>query len=125
LKGGPRGRVVVETPGGRVGDLAMVASGAPVFRKGERLVLFLEPSGEASSPGGRRHGVVGWNQGRMSVRRDPRTGRDVVDDKTAGATLLDRQGRPVGEGRSGRGPADLQDLLREVERLVAGAGAAP
>ena len=123
LKGGPRARVVVETPGGRVGDLAMVASGAPVFHAGERLLLFLEPAGAATggaaAEGGRRHGVVGWNQGRMNVRRDPRTGRDVVEDRTAGTLYLDRQGKPVGPGRSGRGPAELQDLLREVERLVA------
>ena len=118
FKGGPRARVVVETPGGKVGDLAMVASGAPVFHAGERLVLFLEPSGGAAR-GGKRHGVVGWNQGRMMVRRDPRTGRDLVEDRTAGTLYLDRQGKPVGPGRAGKGPAELQDFLRDVERLVA------
>jgi len=118
LKGGPRTRVVVETPGGRVGDLAMVATGAPVFHAGERLVLFLEPAG-ATAGGGRLHGVVGWNQGGMIVRRDRRTGRDLVEDRTAGTLFLDQQGKPVGPGRSGRGPAELQNLLREVERLVA------
>jgi hypothetical protein len=127
LKGGPRDRVVVETPGGRLGDLAMVASGAPVFHAGDRLLLFLEPAGPAAGGGGRRHGVVGWNQGGMIVRRDRRTGRDLVEDRTAGTLYLDRQGKPVGPGRSGRGPAELQQLLREVERLVDGAprGSAP
>ena len=124
LKGGPRARVVVETPGGRVGDLAMVAAGAPVFHAGERLLLFLEPAGitaggVSGADGGRRHGVVGWNQGGMIVRRDRRTGRDLVEDRTAGTLYLDRQGKPVGPGRSGKGPAELQNLLREVERLVA------
>jgi hypothetical protein len=118
FKGGPRASVVVETPGGKVGDLAMVASGAPVFHAGERVVLFLEPAGGPAG-GARRHGVVGWNQGRMVVRRDPRTGRDLVEDRSAGTLYLDRQGKPVGPGRSGKGPAELQEFLRDVEHLVA------
>jgi len=93
LLGGPRARVIVETPGGRVGDQTMIASGAPVFQRGERVVLFLEPAGEqrpgAGALGGARtppggaalHAVVGWNLGRVSVRRDPLTGRDRVEDR--------------------------------------------
>ena len=123
LKGGPRSRVVVETLGGRVGDQTMIASGAPVFRVGERLVLFLEPAGvsgaDAAGGGAGPRAVVGWNLGRMIVRRDPRTGRDLVEDRTSGSLYLDRQGRPVGPERSGKGPAELQQFLGEIERLVA------
>ena len=131
LLGGPRARVIVETPGGRVGDQTLIASGAPVFHSGERVVLFLEPAGEQRpgpaggngahrSPGGAAvHAVVGWNQGRMSVQRDPRTGRDQVEDRTAGSLYLDRQGRPVGPERAGKGPAELGQFLQEVERLIA------
>lgn len=123
LKGGPRLRVVVETPGGRVGDQTMIASGAPVFRAGERLVLFLEPAGaagaDAAGGGAGPRAVVGWNLGRMIVRRDPRTGRDLVEDRTSGSLYLDRQGRPVGPERSGKGPAELRQFLGEIERLVA------
>jgi hypothetical protein len=139
LKGSPRDKVIVETPGGRVGDQTMIASGAPVFRPGERVVLFLEPAGERrpdTASGSRTrqapgvaslHAVVGWNLGRMSVRRDPRTGRDLVEDRTSGSFYLDRQGRPVGPERAGKGPAELRQFLREVERLVAAgaAGGAP
>lgn len=123
LKGGPGSRVIVETPGGRVGDQTMIASGAPVFRAGERLVLFLEPAGasgtDAAGGGTGRHAVVGWNLGRMFVRRDPRTGRDLVEDRTSGSLYLDRQGRPVGPERSGKGPAELRQFLGEIERMVA------
>lgn len=131
LLGGPRARVIVETPGGRVGDQTMIASGAPVFHPGERVILFLEPAGEQrpvaagrsgprpSPSGAALHAVVGWNQGRMSVRRDPRTGRDQVEDRTAGSLYLDRQGRPVGTERAGKGPAELGLFLQEVERLIA------
>jgi hypothetical protein len=130
LKGGPRVRVVVETAGGMVGDLAMVASGAPVFRAGERVLLFLEPSGgpQAGAAGGAgagRHGVVGWNLGRMTVRRDPGTGRDLVEDRSAGTLYLDRAGKPIGPARSGKGPAELQQFLKEIERLVAGGSTGP
>lgn len=119
LKGGPRAQVIVETPGGRVGDQAMIASGAPVFRAGDRVVLFLEPAGAADPGAAPRHAVVGWNLGRMIVRHDPRTGRDLVEDRTSGSLYLDRQGRPVGPERIGKGPAELKQFLGEVERLVA------
>lgn len=119
LKGGPRARVIVEAPGGRVGDQTMIASGAPVFRAGDRVVLFLEPAGAADPGAALRHAVVGWNLGRMTVRRDPRTGRDLVDDRTSGSLYLDRQGRPVGPERSVKGPVQLKQFLGDVERLVA------
>jgi hypothetical protein len=119
LKGGPRAQVIVETPGGRVGDQTLIASGAPVFRAGDRVVLFLEPAGAADPGAAARHAVVGWNLGKMSVRREPRSGRDLVEDRTAGSLYLDRQGRPVGPERSGKGPAELKQFLGEVERLVA------
>ncbi len=55
----------------------------------------------------------------MSVRRDPLTGRDRVEDRTAGSLYLDPQGRPVGPERTGKGPAELGPFLQEVERLIA------
>jgi len=118
LKGGPRARIVVETPGGRVGDQTMIASSAPVFAKGERAVLFLEASGPLVGRAERRFSVVGWNLGCLSVHHDPQSGRDLVDDRTGGALYLDRQGRPIDPGRRGAGPAELQDYLRRVEALV-------
>src|SRR5258706_6787455 len=81
LLGGPRARVIVETPGGRVGDQTMVASGAPVFRSGERVVLFLEPAGEqrpgpaggsgahGSPGGGGPDAGGGWEPGGVGGRR--------------------------------------------------------
>jgi len=124
LKGGPRAQVIVETPGGRVGEVAMIASGAPVFHAGDRVVLFLESAGGRAAGGGgaggpaRRHAVVGWNLGKMDVTRDPRTGRDLVRDRTSGALYLDRQGRPVTPERAGKGPAELQQFLEQVQGLV-------
>ena len=78
LKGGPRARVEVKAPGGRIGDVGMIAAGAPVFHVGDRVVLFLEAAGSGAGGGApRRHAVVGWNLGKMDVTRDPRTGREA------------------------------------------------
>ena len=126
LKGGARAQVIVETPGGRIGEVAMIASGAPVFHTGDRVVLFLElarsqGAGGRGAAGGaaRRLAVVGWSLGKMDVTRDPRTGRDLVRDRTSGASYLDRQGKPVTPERAGKGPAELQQFLEQVQGLVA------
>jgi len=56
LKGGPRVQVIVETAGGRIGDVAMIASGAPVFRAGRRTTppcgRGLEPRQDGREPRG-------------------------------------------------------------------------
>jgi len=112
LKGGPRARILLVTPGGRVGDKTLIASGAPVFARGERVVLFLH------GDEGRPFGIVGWNQGKLMVSRDPRTGRDLVRGQAAGVLLLDRQGHPVEPGRQGAGPVELGDFVRQIEAIL-------
>ncbi len=122
IKGGPRKQVVIEIPGGKVGDQMMVASGAPVFSKGERIVVFLQrpsaapvQSGAAITP----FGVVGWNLGKMPVRHDPHTGRDLVHaPATSGATYLTPGGRPVDPSRHVRAPAELRQFLQRIEDLI-------
>jgi hypothetical protein len=114
LKGGPRSTVVIETPGGKVGDQIMVASSAPVFSAGERVVVFLSRTGQ---PG--RLGVVGWNLGKMEVRRDARTGRDLVRGGGGGAVYLDPWGKRIHPERMGAGPVELGQFLKQVEDLVA------
>jgi hypothetical protein len=118
LKGRPGRRLVVETPGGTLGDRTLIASGAPVFIHGDRVVLFLQPAGRREGAGAPRFAIVGWNQGRFAVRRDPRTGRDLVDDRSGGALYLDGNGRPVDTGRLGAGPVPLDRFLEEVEGRV-------
>jgi hypothetical protein len=124
LKGGPRKRVTVEVPGGKVGEQIMIASGAPTFSEGERVVLFLSRPGNGT---GRRgpdaaasFAVVGWNLGKLRVRHDGRTGRDLVHDPGGGAvTYLGPDGRAVDPRRRGRVPVELQQFLRRVEDLLA------
>lgn len=121
LKGGPRATVVFEVPGGRVGDTMMVASGAPVFRAGERVALFLDrsrgPDETEEAARARPLGVAGWNLGRMIVRRDPATGRDLVQRSAGGASYVGRDGRPMSEP-AGEGPVDLSRFLERIERAL-------
>ena len=119
LKGGPRNSVTLEVPGGKVGDRIMLASGAPVFARGERVVVFLEGPGDRGQAAGPGHlSVVGWDQGKLEVRRDPRSGRDLVRGRTGGSAHLDRQGREVDRGLLDAGPEELQRFLDRVEDLI-------
>ena len=117
LKGGPRERVTLEIPGGTLGGTTLVASGAPRFSVGERVVLFLEPQAAG------RFGVTGWNQGRFTVRRDPRTGRDLVTQPGGGSLYVGRDGRPAPRDPRLAGPRVLADFLRDIEVIVAGSDA--
>ncbi|HYV19634.1 MAG TPA: hypothetical protein VFC25_11480 [Verrucomicrobiae bacterium] len=112
LKGGPRAEVVVEVPGGTLNGTTLVASGAPRFTEGERVVLFLEAAGG-------RFGVTGWNQGRFTVRRDPNTGRDLVTQPGGGSLYVDAQGRPAPRDPRLAGPRVLEDFLRDIEAISA------
>jgi hypothetical protein len=116
LKGGPRAEVVVEVPGGTLNGTTLVASGAPHFTEGERVVLFLEAAGG-------RFGVAGWNQGRFTVRRDPRTGRDLVTQPGGGSLYVDAHGRPAPRDPRLAGPRVLEDFLRDIEAIAARAAA--
>ena len=121
LKGGPRALVAFEVPGGRVGDTTLVASGAPIFRRGERVLLFLDrgrgPGEPEEAARARPLGVAGWNLGRMTVRRDPATGREVVRRGAGGALYVGRDGRPVAEP-GGEGPVELGGFLERLKGIL-------
>ena len=59
-------------PGGQIGRYKNVMVGAPEFRQGEEVVLFLSAAGPSIAH------VFGLNQGVYRVRVDPRTGRRLV-----------------------------------------------
>ena len=63
--------VSFQVPGGQIGRYRSVMIGAPVFRRGDEAVLFLQ------SADGVAH-VFGLNQGVFRVRIDPRSGRRIV-----------------------------------------------
>lgn len=116
LKGGPRTTLTFDVPGGTFAGRTLVAEGAPSIRPGERVVLFLGRSGGGPTV---PLGVAGWNQGHFRVRRDPRTGRDLVTQPRGGTLYVDRQGRPQPPDPRLTGPTVLDDFLRGVEAAIA------
>ncbi|HJZ84604.1 MAG TPA: hypothetical protein VKN99_05500 [Polyangia bacterium] len=72
IKGVPGHTLVVEAPGGKVGDIAMRVLDGPEFRAGERAIVFLT----RSRPGD-VHRVLNLSQGKLAVVRDTSRG-DLV-----------------------------------------------
>lgn len=75
--------VIVETLGGRIGDLAMHVEGEPSFSVGERVIVFMRGGGPhtASRP-------VGMGQGVMRVRSEQ--GVETVSQSREGMLLMRR-----------------------------------
>jgi hypothetical protein len=71
-KGGASPSVRVVQLGGVVGNVRMTAHGALIWKKGEEVLLFLEPS----VPGAFQ--VAGFSQGMYRIERDARTGKAFV-----------------------------------------------
>lgn len=72
LKGGPGEVVTFRVPGGQIGRYRSTTIGAPEFREGDEVVLFLRADGPAVPH------VFGLSQGVFRVRRSPQTGERVV-----------------------------------------------
>jgi LysM repeat protein len=71
-KGAAAPSVRVVQPGGVVGNVRMTAHGALQWKKGEEVLLFLEPA----TPGAFQ--VAGFSQGKFLIERDPQSGTPFV-----------------------------------------------
>jgi hypothetical protein len=76
LKGNLGARLAVRVPGGQIGSRRALVIGAPMFRSGEQVILFLGGSGPALP------WIVGLNQGVFRVRQDGvrRLGKSGIDE---------------------------------------------
>lgn len=93
LKGSPPAQIEIRLPGGRVGGLATAVDGAPRFRPGEEVFVFLE-----RSPAG-GYTVAGWVEGTFRISRDARTGAETVTQDSSAFAVFDpatRAFRPEG-----------------------------
>jgi hypothetical protein len=98
--------------GGTVGDLTQTVHGMTHFVPGERAVVFLAGRADRAS-------VVGMAQGKRQVRRDPSSGRFLVNaPERAGATFIKTTPAsataPVFENRA----RSLDDLRADVRGLA-------
>lgn len=111
LKGNLGERVVVRVPGGEIGAFRSVVVGAPSFRTGEEVVLFLTAHGP-SLPA-----VIGLNQGVFRVVTDMTSGRKLVTPPAflVGTTEPQR----IERGSRSRQPVTMDTFANEVRTLAA------
>ena len=113
-KGGSAETITVRVPGGQMGRYRTVFVGAPEFKEGDEVVLFLRNYGG-------RIAIVGLSQGAFRVAAD-RSGRRVVTSPV----LMGRPGadvEPVVRGDAARRPLAVQAFGDLVKRVVAGGAA--
>ena len=110
LKGDLGEYVTFQVPGGELGRYRTIFLGAPAFRVGEEVVLFLK------TLSGRAPVVAGLNQGAYRVVEDPQTRQRMVTSPVVMARdAVDAE--PVVRGAAARRPMPLdafRDIVREV-----------
>jgi hypothetical protein len=114
FKGGPGERVTFRVPGGTIGRYRSLMVGAPEFRVGDEVVLFLKADGPSVPD------VFGLSQGVFRVRRELRSGRRVV----VPPALMAASDTPqrVTRGAASRRPVPLDTFGAQV-RAAMNAGA--
>jgi hypothetical protein len=114
LKGGPGATLTVRTPGGQMGRYRTIFVGAPEFRQGDEVVLFLR------SYNGRLS-IVGLSQGAFRVMPDASGRRLVTSPVVMGKPGADSE--PVVRGDAARRPMAIDAFRDLVRRVMAGGGA--
>ena len=107
LKGTPPDGLQLVLPGGTFGRYRTIVPGVPELTGGDEGVLFLRASGAAPPH------LVGFSQGFIRVRIDPRTGERMV-----GAPVVAEGEGPVVRGATDRGPQPLARLEARIATVV-------
>ncbi len=111
--GRERSHVRLVTFGGEVGGYAIEAHGFPTFKKGQRLLVFLEP-GRKGEDGA--HRVLGYRQGEFEVRKDQR-GREIAVPMWEAAERVRILKKDGSEAEAPRVRA-LDELKREIRETA-------
>ena len=120
MKGRAPATVVVEQPGGTVGNIRSRVPGTVRFHPGEDYVLFLEPARPNSS----RHLVVGMMQGAYRIYRDATTNEErliqplsrYVDRDQVNAT---EPAEPTAQPPSGAETIPLNQFRQQLSTAIA------
>jgi hypothetical protein len=110
LKGSLGEHVTFRVPGGQLGRYRTVFVGAPEFRPGDEVVLFLKRAGPSHLS------IIGLSQGAFRVVPDARTGRRMVTTPIVMGKGGD-QPEPIVRGDVTRKPLPIdafRDAVREV-----------
>jgi hypothetical protein len=104
--------IVVRQPGGKMEHLHSFVEGAPEFRLGEEVILFLW-----GSPG-KPYSVLGWSQGTFRIRRDTHSGAETITQDSSEIPVFD----PEANGFTKAGIRNLrievfeEKMHREINR---------
>jgi len=109
----PDTEVIVETLGGRIGNVAMQVEGEPSFSVGERVIVFLRGGGPYTA-----FRAVGMGQGVMRVRNEG--GIETVTQSRQGMMLVRRSSDGYLQKSLGALPTAerLEDFLKSVRAIV-------
>jgi hypothetical protein len=112
LKGNLGEKVTLRVPGGQIGRYRTVFVGAPEFREGDEVVLFLKHAGPAYPY------IVGLSQGAFRVMTEPGTGRRWVTTPIVMGTGGDAPERVV-RGDVARRPLPMERFRDSVRDVMA------
>ncbi len=112
FKGDLAGQVTFAVPGGVMGRYRSLMVGAPTFRVGDEVVLFLGVR-PPSLPY-----VLGLGQGVFRILRDPRTGQTTVTPPAVLATAA--QSGPITRGDPSRKTVSLAEFSTTLRGVLAG-----
>jgi hypothetical protein len=115
LKGNLGEQVIFRVPGGQLGRYRTIFVGAPEFREGDEVVLFLKQSAPSYPY------IIGLSQGAFRVVADARSGRRMVTTPIVMGTGGEAPERIV-RGDVTRKPLPI-DAFREAVRQVLAKGA--
>jgi hypothetical protein len=116
LKGNLGDSITFRVPGGQIGRYRTVFVGAPEFKEGDEVVLFLKHAGPSYLY------VVGLSQGAFRVVADARTGRRMVTTPIV-MGKGGEESEPIVRGDIARKPQPI-DAFRDAVRQVMAKGQA-
>ena len=114
LKGDLGGRMTFRVPGGQLGRYRTIFVGAPEFREGDEVILFLKHSAPAYPY------IIGLSQGAFRVVADARTGRRMVTTPIVMGKGGENPERIV-RGDVTRKPLPIEAFRDAVRQVLAGA----
>jgi hypothetical protein len=113
LKGNLGERMTFRVPGGQLGRYRTIFVGAPEFREGDEVVLFLKYSGPSFPY------IIGLSQGAFRVVAEARTGRRMVTTPIVMGKGGDEPERIV-RGEVTRKPLSIDAFRDAVRQVLAG-----
>lgn len=110
LKGNVSRLVTVRTLGGRSGNLRSIVEGAPQFRSGEEVYLFLRPDDSQAFQ------ILGWSQGTFRVQTEAHTGAENVTQDSAEVAVFDSIARKF--RRDGIRNLSIESFHRKINAIL-------